>query len=59
MKECKRITINKYSFEKKSDVEYLSAAKCYRGDNGHKMETFFKTLVSKNAATWRLHQISG
>ena len=37
----------------------LAALKCYFGDNEHKMQTYFKTLVSKNAATWRLHQTSG
>ena len=30
----------------------LAALKCYFGDNEHKMQTYFKTLVSKNAATW-------
>ena len=37
----------------------LAALKCYFGDNRQKMQTSFKTLVSKNAATWRLHQTSG
>ena len=37
----------------------LTALKYYFGDNGHKMETSFKTLVSKNAATWRVYQTSG
>ena len=37
----------------------LAALNCYFGDNGHKMQTSFKTLVSKNAATWRLYQTSG
>ena len=35
----------------------LAALKCHCGDNRYKMP--FKTLVSENAATWRLHQISG
>ena len=30
----------------------LAGLKCCCGDNGHKMQTFFKRLVSKNAATW-------
>ena len=34
----------------------LAALKCYFGDNVHKTQTSFKTIVSKNAATWRLHQ---
>ena len=29
----------------------LAALKCYCGDNRHKMQTTFKTLVSKNAST--------
>ena len=37
----------------------LAALKCYCGDNGHKMQTNLKALVSKNAATWRLRQTFG
>ena len=37
----------------------LAGLKCYCGGNGHKMQSFFKTLVSKDAVTWRLHQTSG
>ena len=29
----------------------LAALKCYCGDNGHKMQATFKTLVSKNPST--------
>ena len=37
----------------------LAGLKCYCGGNGHKMQSSFKTLVSKDAVTWRLHQTSG
>ena len=30
----------------------LAALKGFCGDNGHKMQTSFKTLVLKNLATW-------
>ena len=63
MKECKRDAINKYFLSrkfKKCKIYFgplvLAALKCYFGDNGHSMQTCFKTLVSKNAATWRLHE---
>ena len=63
MKECKRNAINKYFFLRKFEkwkIHFrplvLEALKCYFGDNVHKTQTFFKTIVSKNAATWRLHQ---
>ena len=67
MKECKRSSINKYFFRGNLrsgrfllDLYLvLAALKCYFGDNGHKMQISFKTLVSKNAATWRLHETSG
>ena len=66
MKECKRNAINKHFFRENSrsgrfilDLLVLATLKCCCGDNGHKMPTSFKTPVSKNAATWRLHQTSG
>ena len=58
MKECKRNAINKYVFSrkfKKCKIHFvplvLAALKCYCGDNRHKMQITFKTLVSKNAST--------
>ena len=33
-----------------------SALQCYCGDGRYKIQTSIKILVSKNAATWRLHQ---
>ena len=66
MKECKKNAINKYFFSRKFKawkIQFgpllLAALKCYCWDNGHKMQTSFKTLVWKNTATWRLHQTSG
>ena len=65
MKECERNPISKYFFSRKFKTWkihfaplVLAALKCCCADNGHKMQTSFKTLVSKNAATWRLHQTS-
>ena len=61
MKEFKRNAVNKF---KKWNIYFgplvLAAWKCYCGDNGmiNKMLTSFKTLVSKNTATWPLHQTS-
>ena len=37
----------------------LAALQFYCVDNGYKMQTSFKTLVSKNTATWQFHQTSG
>ena len=52
MKECKRNAINKNFFSRKYEnwkiyfgPLVLAALKCYFGDNGHKMQTSFKTLV--------------
>ena len=66
MKECKRNAIDIYFFSRKFKTWkihfgplVLAALKCYCGDDGHNMQTSFKTFVSKNAATWRLHQTSG
>ena len=63
MKECKRtLSTNNFFVEKinKWNLYYgplvLAALKCYCGDNGHKMQTSFKTLVLKNAVIWRLHK---
>ena len=62
MKDCKRNAINKFfSIKLKKWKIYfgplvLAALKgrieALLGDNGHKMQTCFKTLLSKNAATW-------
>ena len=56
MKESKKKRYQHFSRKFKKWKIYfwplvLAAMKCYFGDNGHKMETSFKTLVSKNAAT--------
>ena len=58
MKECKRNVIKEYFFSRKFEKWkiyfgplVLAALKCYFGNNGHKRQTSFKTLVSKNAAT--------
>ena len=36
----------------------LVALPWYCGDNRHKIRTSFKTLLSKNARTWRLQKTS-
>ena len=57
MKECKRNAVNKYFFSRKFKTWkihfglLLAILKCCCGGNGHKMQTSYKTLVSKNAAT--------
>ena len=61
MKECKRNAINKYFFRENLKVEDLfwTFSISSIGDNGHKMQTSFKTLVSMNPGKWRLHQTFG
>ena len=66
IKECKRNVIKKFFFSRKFEKWkiylgplVLAVLKCYFGDNGHKMQTTFKTLVSKNAAKWRLYKHLG
>ena len=57
MKECNRKAINTYYFLRK-----YKKWKIYFGhfvDKGHKMQTSFERLASKNAATRRLHQTCG
>ena len=40
-------------------VLVLPVLQYYCGDNGYKIRAYFKTLVSKNTATWRLYQTTG
>ena len=44
---------------KKWNIYFGPLWKCYCGGNEHKMQSSFKTLISKDAVTWRLHQTSG
>ena len=41
------------------DLCFAPVLQYYCGDNGYKIWAFFKTLVSKNTATWRLYQTTG
>ena len=50
---------NIYEVEANFGPLVLGALYCHYGDNGYKMPAFFKTLVPKNANTWRLYQTSG
>ena len=36
----------------------LAALQHYYGDNKYKMRAYFKTLISNDAATWRLQETS-
>ena len=53
----KHLSRNKFCYEhvRSRSIAVLATLKCYRRNNEYEIRIFFKLLVSKSAAMWRLH----